>query len=115
MPLEQTIKTLVIEVSERGHLVVLIPGSKTISFKRLARALRVKRAAMVHTTMAERLTGYAIGGISPFGMKQALPVLMDAELLSSEKLAINGGKRGLMLIMDPSDILKATGAKPIEL
>ncbi len=115
MPVEQTIKTLVVEVAKQGYLVVLMPGSKNISFKRLARILGTRKAAMVHTTTAERLTGYSVGGISPFGMKHSLPVVIDAGLLSAEKVAINGGKRGLMLIMHPSDILRATGAKPIEL
>jgi len=115
MPIEQTIKTLVVELSKKGYLVVLMPGSKSISFKKLAMARNAKRAAMVNAAMAERLTGYLIGGISPFGMKQPLKVVMDGGLLAFDKVAINGGKRGLMLIMSPADILKATDAEPIEL
>jgi len=115
MPVEQTIKTLVVEVSKKGYLVVLMPGSKNISFKRLATIRGVKRVAMVHTALAERLTGYLVGGISPFGMKQHLPVAMDAGLLTFDKVAINGGKRGLMLIMGPTDILMATDAEAIPL
>jgi Cys-tRNA(Pro)/Cys-tRNA(Cys) deacylase len=115
MPLEQTIKTLVVELAGKGILVVLMPGSKTISFKKLARAEGAKRAGMVAPTTAERLTGYMVGGVSPFGMKQRLRVMMDAELLAFDKVAINGGRRGLMLIMNPMDILKAADADPIEL
>jgi Cys-tRNA(Pro)/Cys-tRNA(Cys) deacylase len=115
MPVERTVKTLVVQLSKKGYLVVLMPGSKTISFKKLAKIRGVKRAAMVNTAMAERLTGYLVGGISPFGMKQRLPVVIDAGLLAFDKVAINGGKRGVMLIMNPSDIVKTTGAKPVEL
>ena len=115
IPVERTIKTLVVEVSKKGYLVVLMPGSKTISFKKLAKIRGVKRAAMVNTAMAERLTGYLVGGISPFGMKQRLPVVIDAGLLAFEKVAINGGKKGVMLIMTPSDIIMTTGAEDIEL
>lgn len=115
MPVEVTVKTLVVQLSKKGYLVVLMPGSKTISFKKLARLRGVKRAAMINSGMAERLTGYLVGGISPFGIKQRLPVVIDAGLLAFDKVAINGGKRGVMLIMAPSDIVKTTGAKPVEL
>ncbi|MBN1843980.1 MAG: aminoacyl-tRNA deacylase [Deltaproteobacteria bacterium] len=115
IPVERTIKTLVVEVSKKGYLVVLMPGSKSISFKKLAKIRGVKRAAMVNTAMAERLTGYLVGGISPFGMKQRLPVVIDAGLLAFDKVAINGGKRGVMLIMAPLDIIMTTGAEDIEL
>ena len=115
MDVEKTIKTLVVELSKGGYLVVLMPGNKTISFKELARLRHVKRAAMVNSDVAERLTGYLVGGISPFGMKQRLPIVMDVELLAHAKVAINGGKRGKMLIMRSSDIVKVTGAEPIDL
>jgi Cys-tRNA(Pro)/Cys-tRNA(Cys) deacylase len=115
MPIEKTIKTLVVELSEDGYLIVLMPGNKTISFKRLSRLRGVKRASMASENVAERLTGYRVGGISPFATKQPLFVAMDKELLGFDKVAINGGKRGLMLIMRPLDILETVAAKPIEL
>ena len=115
MPPERTIKTLVVELSPKDYLVVLMPGTKTISFKKLAKSRGVKRAAMVNTIQAERLTGYVVGGISPFGMKRQLPVAMEAGLLSFDSVAINGGRRGVMLIMDPRDVMKATNAQTVEL
>lgn len=115
MPIEQTIKSLVVEVRKQNYLVVLMPGSKTISFKKLAKACGAKKAEMADPAAAERLTGYLVGGISPFGMKQRLRVIIDTGLLSFDKVAINGGKRGLMLIMNPADILKVTGAEPVGL
>jgi len=115
IPVEQTIKSLVVEVSKQNCFVVLMPGSKTISLKKLAKTFGAKRAEMAHPAVAERITGYLVGGISPFGMRQRLRVIIDTALLSFDKVAINGGKRGLMLIMNPMDILKATGAEPVEL
>ena len=60
---------------------------------------------MADTATAERLTGYLVGGISPFGTKHDLPVVMEQSLLRFDKVAVNAGKRGVMLIMDPKDIL----------
>ncbi len=106
-------------LKERGisfeYFVLLVPGSKTVPFKKLAKTRRAKKAGMVDPATAERLTGYQVGGISPFGMKQRLRVMIDAGLLSFDKVAINGGMRGLMLVMSPADILKVTDAEPIEL
>jgi len=115
MPVEQTIKTLIVDLSPKKHVVVLMPGSKNISFKALAEARGAKRAAMVSMDMAERLTGYLVGGISPFGTKRPLEVVMDASLMTFEKVAINGGKRGVMLIMRPTDVARVTHAQVMDL
>jgi Cys-tRNA(Pro)/Cys-tRNA(Cys) deacylase len=115
IPVETTIKTLMVEVSPQGYLVLLMPGNKTVPFKKLAKKRKAKRAAMASPAEAQRLTGYMVGGISPFGMKRRLPVLIEAGLLAFDRVAINGGSRGVMLIMSPSDILKAVGAEPIDL
>lgn len=115
MPGEQTIKTLVVEFGTNEYFVVLMPGSKIVPFKKLAKTRGVKKAGMVDPATAERLTGYQVGGISPFGMKQHLRVIIDAGLLAFDKVAINGGRRGLMLVMSPADIQKVTEAEPIEL
>jgi len=101
-PLKRTIKTLIVHLGNKGYIIVLMPGEKNIDLKRLAKAFSVKRAAMADTSTAERL-----GGISPFGTKQNLPVFMEAGLLEFDKVAINAGKRGVMLILDPKDILQA--------
>ena len=115
VPLEKTIKTLMVEFTPTAHLVVLMPGTKKIPFKQLARIWGAKRAFMANEATAEGLSGYLVGGISPFAMTKRLPVAMDAGLLAFDRVAVNGGKRGLMVIMDPSDILKVTGAEPVDL
>ena len=115
MPLGQTVKTLVVEIGKKHYVTLLMPGTKKVALKKLARSYGEKRAAMVDSDTAERLTGYVVGGISPFAMRQALPVVIDRGLLGFDRVAINGGKRGLMLIMNPADILEVADAEPAEL
>ena len=98
-PLERTIKTLIVDLGPKGYIMMLMPGDKNINLKKLARSFSVKRTAMADNTIAERLTGYLVGGISLFGTKMDLPVVMEEGLLKFDKAAINAGKRGVMLIM----------------
>jgi Cys-tRNA(Pro)/Cys-tRNA(Cys) deacylase len=105
-PLKMTVKTLVVELADRQYTLVLVPGDRQLSMKRLAKACGGKRAAMADTKTAERLTGYLVGGISPFGTRQDLPVVMDACIENNEKILINAGQRGKMILMSPADIQK---------
>lgn len=114
-PLKRTIKTLIVDLGHKGYIIVLMPGDKKINLKRLAGAFSVKRAAMADMATAERSTGYLVGGISPFGTKQDLPVVMEAGLLEFDKVAVNAGRRGIMLIMDPKDILLAVNGNALGL
>ncbi len=104
-PIERTIKTLVVDLGRKGYVIVLMPGDENIDLKSLANAYSVKRAAMADMPTAERVTGYLVGGISPFGTTQNLPVLVEESLLRFDKVAVNAGKRGLMIIVDPNDLL----------
>jgi Cys-tRNA(Pro)/Cys-tRNA(Cys) deacylase len=103
-PLERTVKTLVVAAAPDRHLLVLVPGDRRLDLKRLARALAAKKAGMADSATAERLTGYRVGGISPFGVRQPLPVVMDQTLLAFEAVLLNAGRRGTMLKMSPADI-----------
>ena len=110
-PLEATVKTLVVDLGQNLHTLVLMPGNKQLSMKRLAKVCGVKRAAMVDIPTAERLTGYLVGGISPFGIKKKIPVIMDDDVLKFDKILINAGQRGAMLIMDPTNIREILACK----
>ena len=99
--LARTVKTLVVDLGEKRYILVLMPGDRQLSMKRLARARGVKRAVMADTLTAERLTGYLVGGISPFGTRQKLPVMMEESILQFEKILINAGQRGTMLKIAP--------------
>ena len=104
-PLEQTVKTLVVELESKKYCLVLMPGNQQLNLKYLAKIFAVKRTAMVDTTTAERLTGYLVGGISPFGTKKRLPVVMEKSIQDYEQVLINAGQRGVMLKMAPKDIV----------
>lgn len=102
---EQTIKTLVVELERKKYCLVLMPGNRQLNLKYLAKIFAVKRTAMVDTATAERLTGYLVGGISPFGTKQRLPVVMEKSIQDYDEILINAGQRGVMLKMAPEDIV----------
>lgn len=114
-PLAKTIKTLVADLGPKGHALVLVPGDKNLSPKKLAKAFGVKRTTMADTVAAERLTGYLVGGISPFGTKQKIPVIMEKCLMKADAVAINAGQRGVMLVLKPDDIVSALNAEVHEL
>lgn len=110
-PLEQTIKTLVVELSGKGHVLVLMPGNREVSMKNLAKAFKAKKGKMADTATAQRLTGYLVGGISPFGVSGKMEAVMDESLQSFEQVMINGGQRGLLLKIDPQDIANVLDCK----
>ena len=103
-PVEQIIKTLIVELSDRRYCMVLMPGNCQLNFKRLAMLFRVKKATLTDQDTAERLTGYLVGGISPFGTKRKLPAILDEKALEFKVVMINGGQRGVMIKMSPEDI-----------
>lgn len=110
-PLEKTVKTLVADLGPNKYILVLVPGHRRVSPKRLAKACGAKRTALSDPATAERVTGYKVGGISPFGTRHTLPVVMEATLFDHNKVAINGGQRGIMLVMNPGDILEILDGK----
>lgn len=109
--LERTVKTLVVELERRRYCLALLPGHRELDLKKLAALCGVKRTAMVDIQTAERLTGYLVGGISPFGTRQRLETFMEESILADEAVLINGGQRGVMLKMAPGDIAAALGCK----
>ncbi|MGD9330466.1 MAG: aminoacyl-tRNA deacylase [Desulfobacterales bacterium] len=110
-PLAQTIKTLVVFLGGKSYGLALLAGNQQLSLKKAAKAFGVKKAAMADVATAERLTGYHVGGISPFGLRQRLRVVMEESLLDDDTVMINAGQRGVMLKMAPGDIRKAIGGR----
>jgi len=110
-PLEITVKTLVVELDRKRYCLALLPGHRELNLKKLASSSGCKRTAMVDINTAERLTGYLVGGISPFGTLQRLKTVMESSILANPEILINAGQRGMMLKMDPEDIVKALGCK----
>jgi Cys-tRNA(Pro)/Cys-tRNA(Cys) deacylase len=109
-----TLKTLMVEVDGKPACCV-IPSDRQLSMKRVAAAFGGKAAAMMLPAKAERLTGYRVGGISPFGQKKSTPTLIEARVCTATKVWINAGARGLLLGIAPDDALGALAARPADL
>jgi Cys-tRNA(Pro) deacylase len=113
--LASTIKTLVVELPEGRFIFLLLPGGKSVSMRNLARMLGVKSAELASERDAQRLTGYQVGGIGPFGSRTALDVYLDISAFEHEIVYINGGRRGLLLGLKPDDLLAATKAELLDI
>ena len=100
------IKTLVFETDEKKPLIVLMHGDAQVSTKSLARFLNVKTVAPAAPQRANRLTGYLVGGTSPFGIKTRMPIYAEKTIFDLPRIYINGGKRGFLVELEPR-ILKA--------
>lgn len=108
------LKTLMVEVDGKPACCVL-PSDRQLSMKRVAAAFGGKSAAMMPAPKAEKLTGYHVGGISPFGQKRAVPTAIEATVCSAPLVWINAGQRGLLLSLPPADALRALDAKALPL
>ncbi len=107
------VKTLVFETNEKKPLVVLMHGDKEVSTKSLARHLDVKTIEPVTPEKATKLTGYLVGGTSPFGTKTNMPVYVEQTIFDIDRIYINGGKRGFLVEIKP-DALRTIDAVEIE-
>jgi Cys-tRNA(Pro) deacylase len=100
----QVIKTLVMEDEQKRPLIVLMHGDREVSTKQLARQIGCKTVAPCAPDVAERHTGYQVGGTSPFGTRKPLPVYVERSILALERIYINGGRRGFLVGLTPSDL-----------
>ncbi|WP_112944827.1 MULTISPECIES: Cys-tRNA(Pro) deacylase [unclassified Rhizobium] len=108
----RVLKTLMAEVDGKPVCVV-VPSDREVSMKKLAAAFKGKSANMMKPADAERLTGYHVGGISPFGQKKLVPTAIEEAAMSEALVYMNGGQRGLQVRLAPKDaldVLKATAA-----
>ena len=95
--------------------VAIVPVSGMLNLKALAAALGGKRAAMADPALAERRTGYVVGGISPLGQRSRLRTVLDGSALTYDTVLVSGGRRGLDLELAPNDLVSATGAVVAEI
>jgi len=108
------VKTLVMEDEERKPLVVLMHGDRDVSTKNLARQIGKKRVEPCKPEVAERHSGYQVGGTSPFGLRKPMPVFVEKTVLGLPKIFINGGRRGFLVGIDPTELVRVVAAKPVE-
>lgn len=103
-------KTLVCQAEGVGLVMVLVPSSGRLDLKALARALGVKKIDLADPLVAERTTGYVVGGISPLGGRKRLPVVIDASIETLESVYVSAGRRGLQVELAPGDLARLTAA-----
>jgi len=102
------LKTLMAKAGDT--VCVLVPSDAEVSLKKLAAAAGVKDAAMLPPAEAERITGYHVGGISPFGQKKCVRVFVDEAALAHASIIVNGGRRGLQIELAPADLVRVLAA-----
>jgi len=100
------VKTLVMEDERRQPLIVLMHGDRTVSTKNLARQAGAKRVEPCAPEVAQRHSGYQVGGTSPFGTRKAMPVYLEKTVLDLERIYINGGRRGFLVGLDPRELVR---------
>ena len=110
VPAEAVFKSLVWSVDARAVLA-LVAATTTVSAKRLARAIGGKNAHLVDVASAERVSGSVTRAISPLGLRQELPVVIDEEVLLHSLVYVSAGRRGLEISLDPQDLIAATRAR----
>jgi len=109
-PAAEVLKTLIVKVDGKPACVVLA-SDREVSMKKLAAALGAKSAEMAPVPEAERITGYKVGGVSPFAQKRRLPTVLDAAAAELPAAYVNGGQRGLQARLAPADLVRVLDAK----
>lgn len=112
-PEHEVVKTLVMQDEKAEPLVVLMHGDKQVSTKNLARAIGAKSVEPCKPEVAQRHSGFLVGGTSPFGTRKAMPVYVEASVLELPAILINGGRRGYLVGIDPAVLVSALVAKPV--
>ena len=107
------VKTLVMQDDKAQPLVVLMHGDRQVSTKNLARAIGVKSVEPCKPEVAQRHSGYLVGGTSPFGLRKAVPVFVEQSVLALPKIHINGGRRGFLVGLVPAVLTTSLGARPV--
>lgn len=108
------IKTLVMEDEHTSPLIVLMHGDREVSTKNLSRQTGRKRIAPCRPEVAQRHSGYQVGGTSPFGTKRRMPVYVEASILALPRIVVNGGRRGYLLGIEPACLTTLLGAQAVQ-
>jgi Cys-tRNA(Pro) deacylase len=111
----QVIKTLIMENQSKAPLIVLMHGDQDVSTRALARSTGQRSIRPCDPAVAERHSGYQVGGTSPFGTRRPMPVYCQASILQLPHIYINGGKRGYIISLDPQDMGKVLDLIPVDI
>ena len=113
VPEHSVVKTLVMEDEAGKPLVMLMHGDLEVSTKALARQIGAKAVHICKPEVANRHSGYLVGGTSPFGTRKAMPVYVERTILGLERIFINGGSRGFLVALDPAGLAMAVHPTPV--
>lgn len=108
------VKTLVMEDEHAKPLIILMHGDRTVSTKNLARQIGAKRVEPCKPEVANRHSGYLVGGTSPFGTKKAMPVYVESTILDLPSIYLNGGRRGYLVSLAPAVLATLLQARPVQ-
>jgi len=108
------VKTLVMQDQDAKPLLVLMHGNRKVSTRNLARQIGAKSVEPCKPEVANRHSGYLVGGTSPFGTRRVMPVYIEASILSLPGIVINGGRRGYLVGIDPQVCVALLGARPVQ-
>ena len=107
VPEHTVIKTLVMEDEQKRPLIVLMHGDREVSTKSLARQIGSKTVSPCAPEVAQKHTGYLVGGTSPFGTRKAMPVYLERSIAELDRIYINGGRRGFLIALAPAELCRA--------
>ena len=107
------VKTLIMQDESTKPLVVLMHGNRTVSTKNLARQIGAKSVEPCKPEVANRHSGYLVGGTSPFGLKRDMPIWVESTILELPRICINGGRRGFLVGIAPAVLTAPLGARPV--
>jgi Cys-tRNA(Pro) deacylase len=113
VPEHEVVKTLVMQDERADPLIVLMHGDRQVSTKNLARAIGAKSVEPCRPDVAQRHSGYLVGGTSPFGTRKAMPVYVEASVLELPRILVNGGRRGFLVGIEPAVLVATLGAKAV--
>jgi Cys-tRNA(Pro) deacylase len=113
VPEHEVVKTLVMQDERAQPLIVLMHGDNQVSTKNLARQIGAKAVAPCTPDVAQRHSGYLVGGTSPFGTRKALPVYVQASVLALQRVYVNGGRRGFLVGVEPRMFVELIGARAV--
>jgi len=114
-PLESVCKTLIVRSTGKNYWIAIVPGDQRFDAKRMARALGEHEVDLAPREEAEKVTGYQVGGISPFAQRRKLPVLIEESLLALDHIVVNAGKRGLLVKLRTPDLVRLLDAQPADI
>ncbi|OYU27995.1 MAG: Cys-tRNA(Pro) deacylase [Burkholderiales bacterium PBB2] len=114
VPEHQVVKTLVMQDERAQPMIVLMHGDQKVSLKELARQIPCKKVEPCKPEVAQRHSGYLVGGTSPFGTRKTMPVYVEASILALERICINGGRRGYLVGLDPRVLPELLQARAVQ-